>query len=534
MSAPDEVIAGRYRLVRLVGRGGMGSVWEARDERLGRPVALKLLHRQYGLAPADAELANQRAMREARITARVHHRFAVPVFDVVEHDGRPCLVMQFVPSIPLSQLLKETGPLEPTEAARMGAQVSSALAAAHAVGVVHRDVKPGNILIGDDGTALISDFGISHAFGDATLTATGLVHGTPAFLAPEVARGADTTSASDVFSFGSTLYAAIEGHPPFGTDPNTMALLHRVASGEFTPPTRTGALTGLVTSMLAVDPAARPTMAEVAAKIADVAQAGASPAPSLITTLAITPAAPVTPAAPEPQPSAPTSELTTPKRPVWAAPPAPAAARSAAAVRSPGPADPPARPPAAPPATTRPSVTEPARPPQRRNGVLIAVIVLLAVAVVIATVIAVARNLDGLTGSDDPSRSATAPSESAASDPESEASAPESSTAPPPSASSSAASTSPTPSTTPTPSASASTPTAAELAAVITRYYSVMPDNPDEGWTDVDPGVPAESLRRPGQLRGVLEGHRQGLGQQRGRQAAEPGPGDRGVRLQEW
>ena len=190
MSAPQDLIAGRYRLVNLVGSGGMGSVWEAYDERLRRPVAVKQLHRPIGLPPAEADLANQRAMREARITARLNHRHAVTVFDVAEHEGQPCLIMQFLPSIPLSDVLRETGRLQPHEAAKVAAQVSSALAAAHAVDILHRDVKPGNILIAEDGTALISDFGIARALGDATLTTTGMVHGTPAFLAPEVARGA--------------------------------------------------------------------------------------------------------------------------------------------------------------------------------------------------------------------------------------------------------------------------------------------------------------------------------------------------------
>ena len=282
MSAPDELIAGRYRLVKLVGSGGMGAVWEARDERLHRPVAVKQLHGQHGLAPADAELANQRAMREARITARLHHRHAVPVFDVVQHEGRPCLIMQFLPSVTLASVLREGGPLQPDEAAKLGAQISSALAAAHAVGIVHRDVKPGNILITDDGNALISDFGISHALGDATLTATGLVHGTPAFLSPEVARGANSTFASDVFSLGSTLYAALEGAPPFGTDPNTMALLHRVASGEFPPPQRSGPLTPILLEMLAVDPENRPSMEAAATALSNIATGGITVAPELL------------------------------------------------------------------------------------------------------------------------------------------------------------------------------------------------------------------------------------------------------------
>src|SRR4051794_27672075 len=167
----------------------MGVVWEAWDERLERPVAVKQLRAQVGLTPDEAELAKNRAMREARITARLHHRNAVPVFDVVEHEGQPCLIMQFVPSVPLSTVLRDAGTLTPAEAAKVGGQIASALAAAHELGIVHRDIKPGNILISDDGTAMISDFGISHALGDATLTSTGMFHGTPAYLSPEVARG---------------------------------------------------------------------------------------------------------------------------------------------------------------------------------------------------------------------------------------------------------------------------------------------------------------------------------------------------------
>src|SRR3954469_10112844 len=257
-------------MVRQVGSGGMGVVWEAWDERLERPVAVKQLKPQLALSPEEAELAKNRAMREARITARLHHRNAVPVFDVVEHQGQPCLIMQFLPSVPLSTRLRADGPLTVREAATIGAQVASALTAAHQLGIVHRDVKPGNILITDDGTALISDFGISHALGDATLTSTGLVHGTPAYLAPEVARGAESSFASDVFSLGATLYAALEGGPPFGTDVNSIALLYRVASGEFDPPQRAGVLSPLLMQMLRSDPTLRPAMKEVASRLAAV------------------------------------------------------------------------------------------------------------------------------------------------------------------------------------------------------------------------------------------------------------------------
>ena len=257
MQAPNGLVADRYRLVRLIGRGGMGAVWEGRDERLHRSVALKVLDPEPGpdqTESADpAELVARRAMREARLAARLEHRHAVTVYDVVEHDGQPCLVMELVPSQPLSEILHELGTLHEQEVATLGAQVASALAAAHAAGVVHRDVKPANILVADDGTARISDFGIAHAFGDTTLTSTGMLTGTPAYLAPEVARGGESGFASDVFSLGSTLYAALEGRPPFGQEPNPIGLLHRVASGRIEPPQHAGALTPLLTRMLSTE-----------------------------------------------------------------------------------------------------------------------------------------------------------------------------------------------------------------------------------------------------------------------------------------
>jgi eukaryotic-like serine/threonine-protein kinase len=270
------LIADRYRLQHVVGSGGMGVVWQAWDERLERPVALKQLHRQSGTSPAAAELANQRAMREARLTARLSHPHAVPVFDVVEQEGQLWLIMQFVPSITLAAVLEEGGPLQPDEAAHVGAEVASALTAAHAVGIVHRDVKPRNILIAEDGTALISDFGIAHALGDATLTTRGMIHGTPAYLAPEVARGNEANFASDVFSLGATLYCVLEGTPPFGTDDNSMALLHRVASGQFPPPQRSGVMTPVILEMLSTDPDARPSMRAVADRLARLAAGGRS------------------------------------------------------------------------------------------------------------------------------------------------------------------------------------------------------------------------------------------------------------------
>lgn len=285
MSTPSALIADRYRLVRLLGAGGMGVVWQAWDEKLQRPVALKMLRTQPELTDAERQMATDRAMREARITAGLHHPHAVTVFDVVEHEGQPCIVMQLIESTPLSELLREHGTLSPSETARIGAEVASALAAAHKLRIVHRDIKPGNILITSDGSAMISDFGISHALGDTTITATGLIHGTPAYLAPEAARGLPTSFASDVFSLGSTLYAMIEGEPPFGTERNAIALLHKVARGGYPAPKHAGPLTPLLRSMLATQPKRRPSMTDVTASLSaltDGAKAGAAVAASAL------------------------------------------------------------------------------------------------------------------------------------------------------------------------------------------------------------------------------------------------------------
>jgi serine/threonine protein kinase len=270
MSTPTTLVADRYRLVKLLGSGGMGIVWQAWDERLQRPVALKMLRSQPELTDQEREITTNRAMREARITAGLHHRHAVTVFDVVEHEGQPCLVMELIESTPLSVLLREHGTLTPRETARIGAQVSSALAVAHKMRIVHRDVKPGNILITEDGSAMISDFGISHALGDATITATGMIHGTPAYLAPEVARGWESSFASDVFSLGSTLYAMLEGTPPFGAENNAIALLHKVARGDYPAPKHAAELTPLLRDMLAADPKRRPDMRTIATRLSAI------------------------------------------------------------------------------------------------------------------------------------------------------------------------------------------------------------------------------------------------------------------------
>lgn len=270
MTEQDRLVAGRYRLGERVGSGAMGVVWRARDERLRRTVAVKQLLLQPGLDSARADEARQRAMREARIAARLQHANVVIVYDVAEDDGQPWLIMEYVPSKSLAAAIQD-GPLPPYLVARVGAQAAAGLAAAHAVGVVHRDVKPGNVLLGDDGVVKIADFGISRAVDDVVLTATGLLTGTPAYLAPEMAKGEDPAPPSDVFALGSTLYAAVQGQPPFGLNENALALLRKVAEGRIRPPDRAGPLTDTLMNLLRTDPADRPTMREAHEELAALA-----------------------------------------------------------------------------------------------------------------------------------------------------------------------------------------------------------------------------------------------------------------------
>jgi eukaryotic-like serine/threonine-protein kinase len=284
---PDtRLVADRYRLDQRIGTGAMGVVWQAHDERLDRTVAIKELLMQPGLSEADAQIARERAMREGRIAARLKHPHAIHVYDVALDNATgvngasgqvvPWLVMEYLPARSLAAVLTEQGTLSPQEAARIGQQVAAALTAAHEAGIVHRDVKPGNVLLTQDGLVKITDFGISRASWDATVTRTGVLAGTPAYFAPEVARGEPPGPASDVFSLGSTLYAAVEGEPPFGLEDNTLALLRTVAEGRVRAPQRAGPLSAVLMQLLADDPAARPSMPEAARALGAVAASGRS------------------------------------------------------------------------------------------------------------------------------------------------------------------------------------------------------------------------------------------------------------------
>jgi eukaryotic-like serine/threonine-protein kinase len=265
-SGEGDLLAGRYRLVRKIGAGAMGVVWQGHDERLDRQVAVKRLLLRPDLPRDKAAQALARCLREGRIAARLHHPNAITVFDVVDEDDMPHLVMEYLPSRSMAKAIAEDGPLAPADAAAIGAQVATALTAAHEAGIVHRDITPANILLGEDGSVKLADFGISRAADDiaddGAATRTGRFAGTPAYLAPEVALGTSPTAASDVFSLGATLYTAVEGTSPFGEAPNVFALLHAAAGGEINPPQRSGPLTDTLLTLLTADPDTRPTAAQ--------------------------------------------------------------------------------------------------------------------------------------------------------------------------------------------------------------------------------------------------------------------------------
>jgi serine/threonine protein kinase len=250
-------------------------VWLCTDERLHRQVAVKSIGSLPGESPDDTA----RAMREARLTAALNHSSAVSVYDVVEHGGTTWLVMEYLASSTLSQLIAAEGRLSPHRVAHIGAQVAAALSSAHSLGIIHRDIKPGNILVGEDDVAKISDFGIARGHTDMRLTQTGMVTGTPAFFSPELARGDDATFASDVWALGITLYTATEGAPPYPPQTNPLAMLSVIAHEPPPRPVHAGPLTGVLAAMLDPDVTRRSTMAEVLAALTEVERRTAADRP---------------------------------------------------------------------------------------------------------------------------------------------------------------------------------------------------------------------------------------------------------------
>ncbi|SFP15116.1 Serine/threonine protein kinase [Geodermatophilus dictyosporus] len=486
-TAPGRLVAARYRLLTQIGGGGQGSVWLGRDELLGRQIAVKQIRLPAGNSPGLGDEQRQRALREGRIAARLSHPHAITVYDVVLEDGIPYLVMEYLPSRSLAAVLTQEGVLRHDQVAQIGAQLADALAAVHAAGIVHRDVKPGNVLIGEgprvQGLVKITDFGISHAAGDVTLTQTGQITGTPAFLAPEVAQGVEMSAASDVFSLGATLYTCLEGHPPFGMDDNALRLLHKVAGGDVRPPRRAGSLTRPLTQMLAADPAARPDMTQVRDELAKLAagrdgdtttvllartdlRPGPTEAGRPDATATATPAAPLPPVSP-PTPAGPPVPMAEPD------PPTAAGAASRGDTRTDLPAAGPA--PAPGPAAERSGPLVGARP-RRRRPLLVALLALVVLAIAGALAWAGLRD-DGA----DPqagagSSSSAAPSGTDGASGEATDGAPADTPAsetPPPSAeepTAEATSESPPPSATP-----AAADPAAEAQQTLEQYYDLLP-----------------------------------------------------------
>ncbi|WP_030579693.1 serine/threonine-protein kinase [Streptomyces anulatus] len=262
------VLAGRYRLGDVLGRGGMGKVWRAHDEVLHRTVAVKELTAGLYVAEADRLVLHARTQKEARAAARITHPGVVTVHDVIEYDNRPWIVMQYVDGPSLADAAKESGEVAPREAARIGLHVLSALRAAHGAGVLHRDVKPGNVLLARDGQVLLTDFGIAAIEGDSTITRTGELVGSIDYLAPERVRGGDPGPASDLWSLGATLYTAVEGTSPFRrTSP--ISTMQAVVTEEPPAPVNAGPLGAVITALLRKDPADRPTAAETEQMLLD-------------------------------------------------------------------------------------------------------------------------------------------------------------------------------------------------------------------------------------------------------------------------
>ncbi|MEV5739553.1 protein kinase [Microbispora rosea] len=268
----ERRVAGRYHLLEPIGRGGMGVVWRAHDDLLDRTVAVKevLYH---PTSEEDRETFNRRTIREARAAGRIDHPNVVVVHDVIEEDGRPWIVMQLVRSVSLGQVLREQGALPPGRVAAIGLQVLDALCTAHAAGVLHRDVKPENVLLNGETRVVLTDFGIATMPEEAALTMTGGITGTPAFMPPERLDGEPATPESDLWSLGATLYAAVEGRTPFDRN-SPVATMAAILHDDPAPPQRAGALTPVLEGLLRKDPARRMGAAEAAALLNAALTAG--------------------------------------------------------------------------------------------------------------------------------------------------------------------------------------------------------------------------------------------------------------------
>ncbi|MEU3723597.1 serine/threonine-protein kinase, partial [Streptomyces sp. NPDC031705] len=251
-----RLLAGRYRLGAVLGKGGMGTVWRAEDEVLGRTVAVKELRFGNGVDEDEKRRLITRTLREAKAIARIRSEGAVTVFDVVDEDARPWIVMELIEGPSLAEFVRENGPLTPHRAAEVGLAVLDVLRAAHRQGILHRDVKPSNVLIAASGRVVLTDFGIAQVEGDPSITSTGMLVGAPSYISPERARGYKPGPPADMWSLGGLLYAAVEGVPPYDKG-NALATLTAVMTEPVDPPKNAGPLTEVIYGLLVKDPAHR-------------------------------------------------------------------------------------------------------------------------------------------------------------------------------------------------------------------------------------------------------------------------------------
>ncbi|MGW3325605.1 protein kinase domain-containing protein [Streptomyces virginiae] len=279
-----RLLAGRYRLSAVLGKGGMGTVWRAQDETLGRTVAVKELRFSTGVDEDEKRRLITRTLREAKAIARIRSGGAVTVYDVVDEDGRPWIVMELIEGPSLAEFIRENGPLTPHRAAEVGLAVLDVLRAAHGQGILHRDVKPSNVLIAGNGRVVLTDFGIAQVEGDPSVTSTGMLVGAPSYISPERARGHKPGPPADMWSLGGLLYASVEGVPPYDKG-SALATLTAVMTEPVEPPKNAGPLTEVIYGLLAKDPTHRLDDARTRAMLGAVLAAPEpEPAPSVAPT----------------------------------------------------------------------------------------------------------------------------------------------------------------------------------------------------------------------------------------------------------
>lgn len=248
-----RLLAGRYRLGGVLGRGGMGTVWRADDETLGRTVAVKELRFPGAIDEDEKRRLITRTLREAKAIARIRNNGAVTVYDVVDEDDRPWIVMELIEGKSLAEAIREDGTLTPRRAAEVGLAILDVLRSAHREGILHRDVKPSNVLIAEDGRVVLTDFGIAQVEGDPSVTSTGMLVGAPSYISPERARGHKPGPPADLWSLGGLLYASVEGCPPYDKG-SAIATLTAVMTEPLDPPKNAGPLTEVIYGLLARDP----------------------------------------------------------------------------------------------------------------------------------------------------------------------------------------------------------------------------------------------------------------------------------------